>query len=298
MMRWRRALRDARLDRAIERELTTGLSPRRRAALHARLREDPRARARYDRAVLALRVLEGDVDVAPSELDVVGRWLMGERGQPEPAAAPRRAWSVALAGLVAALVLLWLSPLRDPGALRPWADDGWRSRGGGPEGLALEVLCGPDDADPAARRVQARDCDLSELMGLAYRVPEGVAGQLTVFGVDGRGEVMFYVPTPASAAGVAVEPGRWRPLSLAVRLRTNHAPGPLRIYGLVAPTTATVAEVEAFAAQLAARPAAAFGEAPWIDRVAPASLVRLCPERAGSCTAAELHLTLAPKASP
>jgi len=305
MIRLPRSLRDAWLDRAIERELTVGLSPRRRARLHERLRRDPRARARYDRAVEALRIFEGDVDVAPSELDVVGRWLADDLGAPRPA-VERRAWPAVFAVLAAALVLLLVSPLRDPSSLRPWTgDDGWQARGAGEgDGLALEALCGPDEADPTALRVRARECSLADLLGLAYRVPAGTRGELTVFGIDANGDVMFYLPTPVEAAGATVEPGRWRALSLAVRLRVNHAPGPLRIYGLVAPTVATTAEVEALARQLASQPAAAPGDAPWITRVSPELLARLCPDLPSAtatepdCRAAELHLTLDPDRRP
>lgn len=317
-------LRDAWIDRAIERELTVGLTARRRVRLHDRLRRDPRARARYDRAVEALRVLEGDVDVAPSELDVVGRWLADDWGAPRSEAPERRAWPAVLAVIAAALVLLWISPLRDPSALRPWSDDdGWQARGGPPsQGLALEALCGPDEADPAALRVRARDCGLTDLMGLAYRVPEGTEGRLTVFGVDDQGDAMFYLPTPDDPTTATVQAGRWRALSLAVRLRVNHAPGRLRIYGLVAPSEATVAEVEALARALASWAPAEPGDPPWTVRLATASaggsqapdddalagaraaLERLCPDafgsppppaEAASCSAAELNLTLRPE---
>jgi hypothetical protein len=313
-MKRRRTLGDVLLDRAIERELTVGLSPRRRAALHERLRRDPRGRARYDLAVEALRVLEGDADVAPFELDLVERWLADDLGAPRPA-AERRTWPAVLAVLTAALVILWISPLRDPAALRPLADDGFQARGGGPaEGLALEALCGPDEADAAARRVRARDCGLADLMGLAYRVPEGTEGHLTVFGVDAEGDAMFYLPTPVDPSGAAVEPGRWRALHLAVRLRVNHAAGPLRIYGLVAPSMATASEVEALARALAPLPAAEPGDPPWTARVAAepdaaAVLARLCPHGSGTsppslspqasrCSAAELQLTLRPEPPP
>lgn len=307
-LRWPRSLRDALLDRAIDRELLVGLSARRRAALHERLRRDPRARARYDRAVEALRVLEGDVDVAGSELDVVGRWLADDLGATDPA-PERRTWPAVLAVLAAALVVLWISPLRDPGSLARWTDDdAWQARGGGPrDGLALEALCGPDEADPAARRVRARDCSLADLMGLAYRVPAGTDGRLTVFGIDAQGDAMFYLPTPrdpAGATGVEVETDRWRALDLAVRLRVNHAEGRLRIYGLVAPSVATVDEVEALAHALAPLPPAEPGDSPWTARVAAspdhaaaAALARLCPDLA-RCSAAELQLTLRPGSSP
>lgn len=298
-----RSLREARLDRWIERELTEGLSSRRRAQLHEQLRRDPAARARYDRAVEALRVLEGDVDVAPSELDLVGRWLVADWGVEVPTAAPegaRRWWPALVAGLAAALLLLWVGPLGERGAMQPWSlDDGWQARGPGhTDGLGLEVLCGPDEPDGAARAVRARDCGLSDLMGLAYRVPPDREGQITVFGVDAEGDPMFYLPTPLDAAGAPVDPGHWRALGLAVRLSVNHAAGPLRIYGVVAPTVATVDEVRAFVEQLAPMPTAEPGDPPWTLRVEPtAGLLRLCPEPS-SCDAAELRLTLRPKARP
>lgn len=300
-------LGDARLERWIERELTHGLSPRRRARLHEQLRRDPRARARYDRAVEALRVLEGELDVAPSELDVVGRWLADDWSAPPPSAVGegvRRWWPVVTAVLAAALVLLWVGPLADLQTLRPWAgDDGWQARGlGHADGLALEALCGPDEADDAARRMRVRDCSLGDLLGLAYRVPAEARGELTVFGVDAQGDAMFYLPTPVAAAGATVDPGRWRALPLAVRLAVNHAPGSLRIYGLVAPTVATVDEVRALAAALAPMSAAEPGDAPWTTRVAAdaaaqQALSRLCPSPS-RCDAAELQLTLAPRARP
>jgi hypothetical protein len=157
--------------------------------------------------------------------------------------------------------------------------------------------------------VRARDCSIADLMGLAYRVPEGAEGHLTVFGVDARGDAMFYLPTPVAPAGPAVEPGRWRALHAAVRLRVNHAPGPLRIYGLVAPTVATVDEVEALARALAPLPAAEPGDPPWTARVPPSLLARLCRDDslrgspgptpdADGCRAAELHLTLRPEPPP
>lgn len=293
---------DARLDRIIERELCEGLPGRVRLRLHDRLRRDPRARARYDRAVEALRVLEGGVDVAPTELDLVGRWLDDEWDEAETAdgrVTGWRWWPAMMTVLAAALVVLWVGRLSDSSALRPWTeDDAWQARGAGAhDGLALEALCTADEADPSALRARARECALSDLLSFAYRMPAGIPedprGQLTVFGIDAQGDAMFYLPTPVDPAGATVEPGRWRPLSVGVRLSVNHAPGPLRIYGVVAPRVATVDEVRAFVAELAPQPAAAPGDDPWIDRVASRALAGLCPEPS-ACHAAELAMTLRP----
>lgn len=290
MIRW---LADARLDRWIERELTEGLSPRRRARLHQRLRTDPRARARYDRAVCALRVLEGDVPVAAFELDLVGRWLADDAGAVAPSQSTRRAWPVVLAAVAAALLLLWVSPLRDPGALSldERLDESFMARGGDRDGLALEVLCGPAETPDPELRI--RDCGHRDLMGFAYRVPEATRGTLTLFGVDADGDPMFYRPTPVDPAGVTVDPGRWQALPLGVRLWVNHAVGPLRVYGLVAPRVATPDQVRAWVQQLAPQSPAAPGGSPWIDRVDPSSLRSVCSDPT-DCHAAELDLRVRP----
>ena len=289
--RWARL----RLDRWIERELTEGLSARQRARLHEQLRRDPRARARYDRAVAAVRVLEGDGELAPTELDLVGRWLAADDDR-EAAEPARRWWPAVLGALAAAVLLLWVSPLRDPDAFVPLSEhDGWAPRGGALDdqgrGLALEVLCGPADTPDPQLRV--RECRHRDLLGFAYRASPGVAGELSLFGVDADGDPMFYLPTPVDAAGVTVDPGHWRALRLAIRLWVNHAPGSLRIYGVVAPVVATPDEVRTWAQQLSSQSPARPGEQPWIERVDPATRSRLCPA-AADCRAAELSLTLDP----
>ncbi len=293
-----RVLRGARLDRWIERELTCGLSPRKRSRLHAQLREDAEARARYDRAVAAVRVFEGDVEFAPSELDLVQRWLVDEWGgaataEPTPA---RRWWPAVAAALMAAVVLLWAGSLGTSGGLAPWTttDDGWGVRGPGhSDGLALEALCGPDDPDPVGIEVRARECGTHDLLGFAYRTLRTAPGQLTLFGIDAQGDPMFYAPTPVDAAAVTVEPGMWRASSLAVRLSVNHAAGPLRIYGVVAPVAATPDEVRGWVEQLSVQAEAAPGDRPWTERVSASSLSRLCAASA-DCQAAELRLIVRP----
>lgn len=300
-----RNLGPARLDRWIERELLEGLPSRKRTRLHEQLRRDASARARYDRAVAALRVLEGDDLIAPTELEVVQRWLSDDHGPLGDGSAQtvtsRSWWPALITAVAAALVVLWVSPLQH--ARSPWwegRDDGWQARGSASTGaLAIEVLCVADapggGTEPGPARV--RQCSRQDLMGFAYRVEPKVAGTLTVFGVDADGDPMFYLPTPVDAdvptPMQAVEAGRWRALPLAVRLAVNHAAGPLRVYGLVSPTAATADEVRAWAEQLAPQAAAAGpGDDPWIERVRTDGLARVCPTLA-RCQAAELSLTVA-----
>jgi hypothetical protein len=290
-------LSGARLDRWIEHELTEGLSPRRRVRLHARLRQDPMARARYDRAVAALRVWEGDCEIACAELDLVGRWLTTEADPGRAGESAHRWWPMLAVVLTAAMVMLWAGPTRDrstlPGGLSS-VDDGWQARGAGVSGgLAMEALCDPDGPDGPDAPLVERDCGLDDLLSFAYRVSTDARGQLTLFGIDADGEPMFYLPTPGDPSGVTVNPGQWRPLTLGVRLSVNHTPGELRIYGLVAPLVATPDEVRTWAQQLASQPPAVPGDTPWIQRVDAAGLRRACPAST-DCHAAELRLTLRP----
>ena len=296
-----RSLSDAAIDRLIERELTEGLSPRKRARLHARLREDESARARYDRAVAALRIFEGDTDFAPTEVDVVGRWLADDWGvAPEAEAAPersRRPWAAMIGALMAAMVLLWVSPAGDSASLQPWHEgrnDGWQARGSASTGaLGIEVLC-TLDSESIDAPLRVRECGLADAMGFAYRVESEVSGHLTLFGVDSEGDPMFYAPTPIDAAAVDIVPGRWHAAPMSVRLAVNHAAGPLRVYALVSPSVPTVDEVRAWTMELMSQSAANPGDLPWVQRVNQSSLARVCPSPS-DCHAAELALPLAPR---
>lgn len=289
-------LSDARVDRWIEDELVGGLSASKRRKLHARLREDAKARARYDRAVAAIRVLEGDGDFAPTEIDVVGRWLAQSWEGASEATPERRWWPAVAAALAAAVLLVWVSPLGEPGALDPWTEqhDGWQARGASSDGtLALEVLCVENGSEQPEGPLRVRECASPDLMGFAYRVAPQTSGSLTLFGIDADGDPMFYMPTPVDASTAAVEPARWRALPLAVRVGVNHADGPLRVYGLVSPVAPTHEDVEAWVEELAPMDAADSGDAPWLDRVRPGTVSRVCPSRS-DCHAAELRLTVAP----
>lgn len=303
---WTRSLlrrtRDGWVDRFIERELVEGLPPRDRQRLHDRLRRDPVARARYDRAADGLRVLEGEPVLADGELDMVGRWLAdtlgAEASEASTADVPARSWWPALASLAAvALVLLWARPMMTPGAWQVLADrdDGWQARGPGNGGaLGLEVLClaepSPKDPRPSPRR---RDCAKRDLMGFAYRTQPGLSGTLTLFGVDAEGDPMYYLPTPIDPSTATVRSGSWQALPMAVRLSVNHAPGPLRVYGLVSPVAPTAQEVAQWARVLAPLPAATVGDASWSERVPADTLRRVCPS-AADCFAAELRLVVEP----
>lgn len=292
---------DAATRKLVDRALLGELSPGKRRAFMERLRHDEAARAEYDRAAAALRVLEGDPVVGGFEIDLVGQWITEDFADAagRSSAAPAFSWSRLWAGLgfaavAAALVLLlWprASSLLGGG---PGDDDPFSVKGpGDPDGaLAIEVLCtdGPD-AEPMAAVDDA--CHLQRDLAFSVYVEPGTRGSVTLFGVDADGDVMFYAPTPDDAEAIAVKPGGWRAVSMGVHLGINHAAGRLRVYGLLAPRGATVDEVRAIGAALAEASPATPDDPPWNERV-PASLLESLCASPRDCHAAEQSFEVHP----
>jgi hypothetical protein len=276
--------------RRIERALAGELSPSARASLWVQLRGDPQARARYDAAVLALRLLEGDVPIAAAELELVEDWVIAD--QPADAPASTGAWGrlSLLFALAAAIVLAFV--------LRPRPvpeDDGMAVKGMDARGrLAIEALCGAARGD-AVRPLQ---CAPDDVLGFAYRIdPQARGRYLTLFGIDADGDAMFYAPTPADDAAIAVVAGRWQAVDLGVKLSVNHAEGPLWVYALLADRPATVEEVRGWVERLSLAPTPAMGDRrPWPRRIGAADLHGLC-RSADACDVAQLRLTIG-SASP
>ena len=143
--------------------------PRSRHARWARalLRRDARARAHYDRGLLALRALEAGRRLEARGLDLVEGRLFddapaaaGLRGMAHRilAALRRRgrAWSTLGAVTLAAALLVWIQPS---------GDDGFTRRGEVPAGaLAVQAMCGEPLRDASD------GCLLSEPLTFAYRL--------------------------------------------------------------------------------------------------------------------------------
>lgn len=280
--------------RRIEDAMTGSLGARDRKALFEEVESNPQARADYDIAFEALRELE-QAPVAQAELDVVESWLMDElAGQTEAAVAWwRRPWVAGVLGLAAAAALVVAI---NPSSVTEVEDDGFAARGAGDDrGLAIDVLC-PQKAGVASRQglVPAAEygCGLDGTLSFAYRVdPSAEGGTLSLFGVDGVGDVLYYAPTPDSAAGVNASPGTWTPLPMVVELDVNHEAGSLVVYGLVSPQVPTVAQIDAMAAALADQGPGRIGAKPWHERLSELpTLAELCPPDA--CESAELNFTI------
>lgn len=272
--------------RRIDAWLSGRASTRTRRWAVERLRNDASLREHYDRAVEALRVLEGRA-IAGAELDLVEGWLFDA---PAVAGEVRRSWvrrlsmvTAVVAGAVA--VVVWLP--RDPQTHDPLQARGDVDRG---EGLAIDVLCGRPDDDAGLQRAVDDGCALNGTLSFAYWMdPRRTGpGYLTLFGIGSDGRTLYYLPTPVDGEARQVGAGRWTPLPLTIALQVNHRRGTTRVYGLVSPQPLTVEHVDQVVAALAEQPPARLGDPSWIDRLpADTFVARMCAPT-DACAAAEL----------
>ncbi len=269
--RWRRWRRPA-----IERAALGELGARDAQRLFGRLRDEPGLRRAFDRSMLAMRVLE-HAEVAQAEIDLVEQWLTAD-GVLGPAASPRlRAWPLALAATMAAAAAVWL--LRPPAPPQP--DDGFGVKGGADaRHLGLQLLCDDDRRAPPSVDDRGGHCPLGGTLAFAIRVAGMHRGgeALVVFGVDDRGDVQYYVPTPDAPAQTVVPWPRdtWQPLTRAVTLSVNHHAGVVRVYAALLPSAPSLAAIDEAAAALS-RSSANEEDRPWSERLPPdATLLRGC----------------------
>jgi len=285
--KWRRQVEQAALGE---------LPQRHWPELASRLRSDAGLRRQYDQAVSALRVLEGDPAVAQFEIDWVGAWLVadieGEAAEVASSAgwvATWRTWfSLGLAATAAVLVAVL------GGITAPPPQDDYRGVKGSSQRrpLAIDVLCGSEDVvalvgGDALVSAEASGCAATDTLAFSYRVRGTQGGVLSLFGIDGEGDPMYYFPTPDDSTTIMVKPGEWRAVGVGVHLQTNHSPGVTRVFGLLSTEPPTTAQIDAIAAALTeAGPAT--DAAPWTTRIDRSLWTPLCPLDATGCHGVEV----------
>jgi hypothetical protein len=275
--------------REIDRALLGRTSKAARRRLHDRLRADAQARAAYDRGAAALRLLEGGREPAEFEIDLVEAWLREDGVLAEAPAPVRTRWRglwIALTIAAAAMLVVVLRPRTTV------HDDALVPKGPGRDmALAIDAVC--SDADGGEMVPAAGGCALGGTLAFAYRIDDRWAGgdTLVLFGVDERGEALYYLPTP-DAAAPTVAAGRWTALERTVRLAVNHRAGRVRVFGLLTDTAPDLAEIDETAALLSALPPAAIGDAPWHERLAGAGSIAAACARSQTCASAELELLI------
>lgn len=274
----------ALIDQVVMDELAPGEWER----LRAHLQTCPSCRARYDRAVLAERMLHGGPDAAhrpsPAEFDRIAQAVLA----PAPSEsllrrmlawfAPTQRW---MTGVVAVAAMIALVPiLTQKGATKPAptaAGDSFQARGGHgsvelfsshPElktarlaGLRAFCLDGSQVAplDPTGQTVPA--CARSGQLKLAVSNP-GKFSHVFLVGMDDAHALKWYAPKPSSTVApealtsVPAPAGATEaavPVGASVRLEVNHQPGPVRIYALFSDRPIVGSEVQAASRELARR---------------------------------------------
>lgn len=299
-------------------------------------------RQTWDRAMAAFRVLEdapvAKVELDQVERWLFEDLAEDGHLAPEPGLGRRRGrrwWTLGLASaasIAAAAAALAVVLVDDEGALvgagsvDALVESGALQARGAltlPRPLAIDLVCG-DPARSVGGGVDGLDrgaCALDEVLGFALRMdweprpaahgepaarawlpPADGPMHVSLFGVDARGELLYYAPTPKPApAWILDAPAdprsgepRWQATPIAVRLEVNHVPGPLRVFALASPEPPTLAELERWAEALAGAPAAGVDTLPWHLRLSDADFgARVCPERQ-RCASAETSLRLLP----
>jgi hypothetical protein len=237
--------------------------------LRGHLRGCDPCRERYNRAVLAERMLHGGPAAlgapSPPELERIGASLFAAVEARRPLWQRARGWLASprhLGALVAAAAALALVPLiaRGPSLAPPRE---FQARGGAP---AVERPAGVRAFCLDGERVTALDpkggvpaCDRASHLKLTVS-NAGDWSRVFLVGIDDAHALKWYAPRPPESESVEAPAGPDAvdaPVGGAVRLAVNHAPGPVRIFALFSDKPVRAAEVEAAAAALERRGARA-----------------------------------------
>jgi hypothetical protein len=213
-------------------------------------------RDRYNRTVLAARMLAGGPKAARRQLPVeaagIARMVIPRARAPWAErlralfASPRFGVAMATAAAAAAFVLI----------LRPHPPaEHWNERGAAERPLAVRAFCLTEREvtalDPAA--VPPR-CPATAQLKLAA-TNHSRHTHLFLVGVDGDHAIKWYAPRPPEAQSIVFSPGPAadQPVGAAIRIGVNHRAGPLRIYGLFSDQPVSADEVRGAVSDLERR---------------------------------------------
>jgi hypothetical protein len=267
---------DERFQRLIDEVLLGDVPATKWERLRTHLRGCEPCRIRYNRVVLAERMLHGGPgsisEPSPSEFDRIAGGLFGARDSRWKRLvqwlAPTPRWATGVAMAAAAVLLIPLLA-RTPQNARP-VEKGtgpvelFQSRGGAPASerqAGLRAFCIHDKVealDPKGKETPR--CERSAQLKLAVSNPGGYKSVFLV-GMDDDHAPKWYAPRPPQAESVPAPPmskdQSEQPVGSAVRLAVNHGPGKVRIFALFSDKPVRAAEVESAVDELARRHVAA-----------------------------------------
>jgi hypothetical protein len=245
----------------------------------------PGCRARYNKAVWALRMLDGGPEAihtpSASEFDRIAAAVLEPEGGARSAMgrmlqwfAPTQRWATGLVAAAAAIALIPI--LAHMNQAKAPAEDQFQPRGGktGPVELfgahpstmgdrmaGLRIFCLSGDKVEALdpKGAAAPKCARASQMKLAVSNP-GKFARVFLVGVDNEHALKWYAPRPPETESVAapdtskpVAEAAEVPVGATIRLHVNHDPGPIRVYALFSDAPVRSSEVEAATKDFAAR---------------------------------------------
>jgi len=241
----------------IDKLMVEDLPARKMSDLQSHLGSCPACQHRYNRVVLASRLLEGGPAAleGPSrrELDWVEHAVL-ERARLVPDSQPARRsvlrWVLGAATAAAAIAIvlplaLRSGPPRAPNktiAVAPGATElqarGAPARVGRQVGVrAFCIQRRQDQVDPVVFEASADPtlggrCEVNDILRFAY-TNRSKMNHLFLVGVDRQYQIKWYEPHPPKLTSIKVQQRVVdEPLSRAVRLKVNHKQGPIRLFAI------------------------------------------------------------------
>jgi hypothetical protein len=254
----------SRYSKLIDRLLVEDLSPAKMGELRGHMASCPACQHRYNRVVLASRLLEGGPRALDNPSDREIAWVeqaVLERARLVPDAEPARRstvlrWVVGLASVAAVaaivlpVVLTSTPPPNKPGpAVAPPTE--FAARGAPPKlspQVGVRALCiqrQKDKPDPvvfeatfdptSATPAGGPTCGVSDILRFTY-TNRSKMSYLFLVGIDQKYRIKWYEPHPPKKTSIKVQKDAVNEmLSRAVRLGVNHEEGLLRLFAIFSP---------------------------------------------------------------
>lgn len=246
----------------IDRLVIEDLPPSKMGALRDHLAACPACQQRYNRVVLASRLLDGGPDKLdqPSQRELA--WVehaVLERTRLVPDSQPVRRsvlrWVVGLAGAAAALAIVLPLALRSgppptTGPRMPSTE--FQARGGVPARVSRQVgvraFCVQQQRgglEPVVVEAKAGPaCHVDDVMRFAY-TNRSKMSHLFLVGLDEKYGIKWYEPHPPNRTSIKVRQDvANEPLSRAVKLSVNHTGGRLRLFAVFSDTALHAEEIK------------------------------------------------------
>jgi len=231
------------------------VAPKQMAKLKEHLGGCSSCQQRYNKVVLAVRLLNGGPDALaqPSKVElsrVREQVLSRARLAPEP---PVRhsllKWIGGLAAVGAALAIIIPMALEEENRAPVETEPAFQARGGAAKAgkaVGLRLFCLERNAGASIVEIDGdkkKDCPLGATLKFAY-TNRSKFSQLAVVGVTADFSLRWYLPRSPKGSSIAIKASVVdEPLERSVKLAVNHQAGPLRVFAIFSNTVITAASL-------------------------------------------------------